>query len=336
MSENKQKAILEKMKEFVSDLCEKSDDKPSKLFGLLVKQIDTPEHKHFDQVIKAFDEFYQSKRSVIKNGALAKEKDDVKISVNDKIYINIIKIYKDASVTIRQEIEQDLLMLGLLMNPQDKEMLDVLEQLEKNLRNLDFKTDSKEGEFLGEYFKGALESMKDADPSNPTEMVTNMMKSGMFENMAGSLQKGMQNGEISFAGIMTSMQSMMGNIVSTLPDIAGEAAAPPQKQEEKVEKKSDEAELGEPIAEIPEPVTANLEAFNRKADMMGVIGAVGNSISAKGSGGDPISNMMSGFAAMQSQMSDGNGQQADEGAGMVGNIISSSVEAAVAAMGSSK
>lgn len=307
----KQEAVLQNIQTFVSDLEEFSEDRPLKLFNLLVSQFEDATHKHFKQVTDSFNNFYNKHRSALRDGKLGDEDENSKIEFNDKIYISLIKIYRDSSKDEKKTIEQNLLTIGLTLNPGDREMLGVLEDLEKSLRNLKVDTSTPAGELIGNFMTETIKAMKDVDPNNPVDVVGSVLKTGGFEKMATQLQKGMTSGDITFPGVMKTMQGMLGSLASAIPEMSGEPAT------EAPENANTANET------VPEPVKADLEAFNIEANMSGLMGAMGTQVMS-----GALGSMMGGGGTEEAGDDDGN-------SGMVENLIGSAMDAASASLSSS-
>lgn len=199
--------------------CYGTTQKTLQLYARLITKTTLEDDGPIKRHIEAFRRFCVNNESAImeKNH---KGLVDVKISYNEKVYINMQHIFNTASAGERTIIWKHILTIYAFINPQSKakEMLkDVLEKDGKG---------GKEQEFLTDIFDKVGNNIQ--PDGNPLQAVGNLMSSGIFTDIVGSMSNGLESGELDLGRLMGSMQGMVTNISS----MAGENSQQPPEMAE--------------------------------------------------------------------------------------------------------
>jgi hypothetical protein len=199
--------------------CYGTTQKTLQLYARLITKTTLEDDGPIKRHIEAFRKFCVNNESAImeKNH---KGLVDVKISYNEKVYINMQHIFNTASAGERTIIWKHILTIYAFINPQSKakEMLkDVLEKDGKG---------GKEQEFLTDIFDKVGNNIQ--PDGNPLQAVGNLMSSGIFTDIVGSMSNGLESGELDLGRLMGSMQGMVTNISS----MAGENSQQPPEMTE--------------------------------------------------------------------------------------------------------
>lgn len=169
---------------------------------------DEPIKKH----IKAFKKFCIDNRDAI-------TKTDYKLISNDKIeyservYLNIKHIFNAADTDEKKVIWTHILHLSALLDPSNK----AKEILKKSMNSDKNKGGGNEENFLNNIIDEVEEHV---DPNaNPMQAVSNIMQSGLFNNLVGNMNDGLQNGDLDLSKLMGTVQSMVTNLTGITKDM---------------------------------------------------------------------------------------------------------------------
>jgi hypothetical protein len=191
---------------FTSELSELFSDKQRslKLYSRLISKTTISHEAPIAKHIEAFRTFCVTNRQALLDKDYLKFSEN-KVEYSERVYINMRDVLKIADKETAGAIWKHLLLISALLDPAGKarEMLAKGETTESN-----FLTDilSKvEGEF---------------DPNaSPMEAMSSIMSSGVFTDLIGSMNSGLQDGSLDLPKLMGTVQGM----VSTLSEQAGDA-----------------------------------------------------------------------------------------------------------------
>ena len=192
------KAIVD----FVNNLGEmfSKEQHSLKLYSHLLNKTTLSHDKAIKKHIEAFRNFCVVNREGILNKDIMKITNN-KISYSDKVYINIKDIFKISDKDTKDIIWKHLLFLSALLDPAGKAK-QLLKQSNK----------STEGDFLTDIISKVEDHV---DPnSNPVEAISNIMKSGIFTEIVGGMNKGLNDGTLDLNKLMGTVQSMV-NVVGS-------------------------------------------------------------------------------------------------------------------------
>ena len=191
---------------FVSDIngVFGTEQKSLALYGRLIEKTTFAHIEAIRKHISAFKVFCTDSRDALR------EKNSSKLSTqniqySDRVFINLRSLFMKADTDSKRAIWNHILTISAIVDPAAK-MREVLE------------TESGEsGESAGnqDFLQGLISQVEDnidTETSNPTEAMTNLMKSGVMENMMVSMTQGMQDGSLDLGGLMGSIQGMVGNL----------------------------------------------------------------------------------------------------------------------------
>jgi hypothetical protein len=201
--------IFKAITSFVSDLNEIYGEKQTPLlfYSHLIEKTGIMNEEPIKKHLTVFRTFITDNECAIlnKNWKLAKEN---VIRYSDKVYIDIGQIFE--LTTDKSNIDsiwQHLLTLSALLNPSGQ----AKEILRKEQTN-----PGGEEDFLS----GLIDKVgKHVDPTsmNPMESMSNLMSSGVFTELMGDMDKGIENGSLDMQKMVGSLQKMIGSL-STMMD----------------------------------------------------------------------------------------------------------------------
>lgn len=190
---------------FTTELVElfSKQEKPLKLYGRLINKTsivhDTSIKKHID----AFREFCVANREAIMSKSVEKLTMS-KISYSQRVFINMTEIFKLSDRDTSKVIWDHLLCISALLDPAGK----AREILKENLDT--GKAGGGETNFLTDIIDKVE---KNVDPNaNPMEAVSSIMKSGIFTDLIGGMNKGLNDGSLDLGKLMGAVQGMVGKL----------------------------------------------------------------------------------------------------------------------------
>ena len=201
--------IFKAITSFVSDLNEiyGEKQKPLLFYAHLIEKTGIIHEEPIKKHLSVFRTFITENETAIlnKNYKLFKEKI---IRYSDKVYIDMEQIFEmTTDVSNIDSIWQHLLTLSALLNPSGQ----AKEILRKEQTN-----PGTEEDFLS----GLIDKVgKHVDPTsmNPMESMSTLMSSGVFTELMGDMDKGIENGSLDMQKMVGSLQKMIGSL-STMMD----------------------------------------------------------------------------------------------------------------------
>ena len=180
-----------------------SKHRPLKLYKRLIDQTKITHEKPIQNHINAFRKFCVSNRTAITKKD-SKQISEPTITYSSRVYINMTEIFKLADKETTEIIWQHLLCISALLDPAGK----AKEILKSNLST--GITGGNETNFLTDIID-KVESHVDPD-ANPMEAVSSIMKSGIFTDLIGGMNKGLSEGSLDLGKLMGAVQGMVGQL----------------------------------------------------------------------------------------------------------------------------
>lgn len=190
---------------FVKDLCSMFGDKnhPLKLYGRLIDQTQISHKTAIRKHMTAFREFH----SLNKNAILEKNTQELQniISYSEKVFIDIKKILLSADVDNQKTIWEHMIYISALLDPVGKAK-DILKTLVETKQS-----DSGSTAVIGNIIDTISKNIEHEPPSsNPMEMVTKLMSSGVFTNLVNSMSNDMAEGKLDIGGLFSTLTALTG------------------------------------------------------------------------------------------------------------------------------
>lgn len=201
------KAISNFVSELASEFGKKH--KPLRLYQRLVSQTTLSHDKAIMKHIDAFRTFCVNNRDAIisKNIGEIKQR---KVQYSSRVYVDIKFILRSADAEIKEVIWKHILCISALVDPAGK----AKEILKKNME--DGKAGGDETEFLTNIISKVEETVQpDADPM---AAVSSIMNSGIFTDLIGGMQNGLQSGNLDIGKLLGAVQGMVGSLSSQAGD----------------------------------------------------------------------------------------------------------------------
>jgi hypothetical protein len=132
------------------------------------------------------------------------------IKYSDKVFIDMAAIFKLADSDSKQSIWKHLLTISAFVDPGSnaKKMLKEMSQDSKNKGGT-----GKEEDFLSSIIQKVEGSIDpEAATANPMAAISSIMTSGVFTDLIGSMQSGIESGELNIEKMLGTVQSMLGGL----------------------------------------------------------------------------------------------------------------------------
>lgn len=223
MSDKKTTVAFKAISDFVEEIYEafgvEKKDKPLALYHRLITGVTFHDTEQIKRQVSIFTNYVVENKKFIHDKRLPLL---TSIRMTDRVYIDLPKYIKQADSETINVIRQHLLTILSIVEP-DQSNLDILAQSEKAF------------EGTGIDFQGMMEKMKGvaekSNADNPMALMSEMMSSGVMQDMMSSIQNSFSNGNINPQNIFSLVQNMMG------------AMTPPQPTDTSVSPQSDKSQV---------------------------------------------------------------------------------------------
>ena len=205
MSSDTSLVCFKAISNFTSELVElfSKQQRSLKLYGRLINKTTLVHDKSIKKHIDTFREFCISNRDAIMTKNVNKLKMS-KISYSQRVFIDMTDIFRLSDKENSKVIWEHLLCISALVDPAGK----AREVLKENL--MSGKTGCGETNFLTDIID-KVEKHVDPD-ANPMEAVSSIMKSGIFTDLIGGMNKGLSDGSLDLGKLMGAVQGMVGQL----------------------------------------------------------------------------------------------------------------------------
>jgi hypothetical protein len=183
--------------------------KSLKLYCRLINKTTIVNEKPIQKHICAFTDFCKTNRNAILEKNIEKL-ETTTISYSERVYINIEQILKIADKETKEVIWSHLLTLSAIVDPLSKAKEILKKQNEKSDVN-------NEQDFLSNIID-KVEQNVDPSSTNPMEAVSSILNSGIFSELLGSLNNGVENGNLDMNKLMGSVQNMVSKMSENVDD----------------------------------------------------------------------------------------------------------------------
>lgn len=189
---------------FINDISE-NFGKNQRNLALYNRLIEKTSIVHTKIIQKHINVFF--KYMVINNDAFKKKDFTLlkgNIQYSDKVFVNIKSIFTKATKQERNIIWQHLYTIGAILNPKS-EARQLLQQTIK-----DQKECKNEKNFLNNVINQVEQNI--TPNANPLQAMGNIMGSGLFQNLIGSMNNGINKGELDINSLMSTVTTMVGSL----------------------------------------------------------------------------------------------------------------------------
>lgn len=210
------------IREFSNDLDEMFGRKKKRsslaMYNRLIQKIELDDEASIAKTLSGFHGFFMlNSKYVIETDAISKlpRGTIIKYGISDTICIDIQHFIYEADDETKEVIRQHLLVIYGLLNPESRKVAS--DELEKSINSLNIDESTNEGKFLGNFFKGANETLANTpQPDNPMAAITGLLTSPIFTNLLAGLEQGVKSKTIDPAKMMGGLQSALGGMVAEM------------------------------------------------------------------------------------------------------------------------
>ena len=190
-------AISEFMKDLASNFGSKQ---PSlALYARLIEHMTLSQEIAIGKVVKSFSDYVSENQTAIE------EKEDKKltttpISYSERLYLTLPPLFGMAENDIKIVMWKHLITIYGIFYP-DSQAKDILRKMNES-------KGSAETELISSMVQKIVPHLN-PDDTNPLQAIMGLVSSGVFTELIGTMQKGMDNGNIDMNGLMGQVQGMM-------------------------------------------------------------------------------------------------------------------------------
>lgn len=174
------------------------------LYDLLMEKTGIVHQDPIKKHLQIFRNFVSENESAI----LESKEDSIvvwKIEYSDKVFIDLKAIFSMSTEEDKGAIWQHLLTLLAVLVPTSNAKNILREKQQK-------KTVNKEGDFLSNLIHKVEQQVDPNMASDPAQMMSGILSSGLFTELMEDMNKGMKDGDIDLNKMMGSLQGMIGNM----------------------------------------------------------------------------------------------------------------------------
>jgi len=207
---------------FIKDLndCFGAEQKSLLLYAHLLENTGIIHEEPIRKHIRCFHEFVKANEEGImnKNFGVCTE---TMIRYSDKVFIDMADVFGRADASEKEVIWKHLVTLLAVLDPSSQAKKVLLEEQEKKKKSGET---GNEEEFLSNIIN-KVGSQIDPSATNPAEMMTSLMSSGIFTELVDNMNQGLTKGDLDLGKMMGSLQSMMGNLSSMVSTAQQQASS---------------------------------------------------------------------------------------------------------------
>lgn len=199
--------IFKSICNFIKDLDESfgMNFKSLYLYSALIEKTGIIHEEPIKKHIHIFSEFCKLNENAIIEKDVAQINNPI-IRYSERVYIDILEIFKKADNEEKDIVWKHLLALLALLHPSSQA---------KNLLKKQGGQHKNGGE--EEFLSNIIDKVgKHIDPAaaSPAEMMNNIMSSGVFQDVVNSMNSGLSDGNLDINKMLGSLQNMIGNLSS--------------------------------------------------------------------------------------------------------------------------
>jgi len=149
------------------------------------------------------------------------------IQYSEKVFVDMASILRVADQEQLDSIHTHLLTISAIVDPSSeaKRLLREEQRRKKHEKNSSSSKNLENGngngngngnedDFLGNIFKKIGDSVNNTDSSNPLEMVSSVLQSGVLQDVMSTMNEGLSEGNLDFGKILGSLGKVIGGMTS--------------------------------------------------------------------------------------------------------------------------
>jgi hypothetical protein len=193
---------------FVSDLDQEfaTTYHPVALYNRLLERTKISNDLIIKKHVSLFHDFVVANRDGILENDIHKFTKST-ITYSERVYINLIDLYKKGDKNAKSAIHQHLLAISALLDPASNAKQVLANSMKSSTGSSS--NGGKEEEFINELITKVEGSINPTDMDNPIKAVTSIMSSGVFNDLVTSMSDGINSGNLDIGKLMTTMTTVM-------------------------------------------------------------------------------------------------------------------------------
>jgi len=160
--------------------------------------------------VNIFKLFVTENRDAILSNKKEELKGDIIFSKN--IYLNLLKCMETADTDTCNVIFKHLQVILYLMNPEDDAIKQKCQDSIASKQAAVKTSKGGEDKFLQNFMSKIESSFSEKEIKNPMEAAMNLLSTGIFQDMVGSMKEGVNSGELDISRLLGSVQGMLGGL----------------------------------------------------------------------------------------------------------------------------
>ena len=183
------------------------------LYALLLEKTGIIHQEPIKKHITLFYEFvFDNQEAILENSETLFN--SWTITYSEKVFIDLKQIITTCSVEDKRVIWQHLLTLLAVLIPTSR----AKEILQRKKEKATAAREDKSDTFLTDMIEKVGKHIDPSKTSDPTEMMSSIMNSGVFSELVTDMSESMNNGNLDVKKIMGNLQGMLGNISNMMDD----------------------------------------------------------------------------------------------------------------------
>jgi hypothetical protein len=196
---------------FIRDLSEVFVEKNRSiaLYNRLIEKTTIAHEKPIAKHVDCFTSFCITNREAITEKSYDKFVSLV-INYSEKVSLNFKEIFDESDSETKEAIWNHLLAISAVVDPASNAKKILKESM---VRHVSSKTgEGNEEEFLTSLIEKVEKNFTPESMQNPMQAIGSILSSGVFNDMVGTMQKGINDGSLDLGRLMGTMQTVMGGM----------------------------------------------------------------------------------------------------------------------------
>ena len=200
------------------------NDKPTQLYHRLLSKTTLVHKNAVNKHIETFATFCNKWADPIKANKVLPT--TAIIEYTDKINIPVGKFMRFLLTHKRKDdynsIRNHLITIISVLSPEDEEVLEQVEKIDRKLENLGIDTSTNEGQFIGGFMNKLKDTVGDTPGDNPMAAIAGLMGNGGLQELFGGLSAGIASGQLDMKKLAKTMKGPLATLLENLDDIDDE------------------------------------------------------------------------------------------------------------------
>jgi hypothetical protein len=185
--------------------------KPLRLYARLIEQTTFSHELPIQKHVQAFTSFCLANREAIYTKAHDRFVDPI-VRYSERVFIDMKELFEQADADQRSVMWQHILTISALVDSTGRAKQILKESLKQN-------NGASEANFLTDIIDKVEKNVKVDSSSNPFDAIGQIMNSGIFTELIGSMNDKVNSGQLDLSKMMGVVQSMIGTMTKDNPQM---------------------------------------------------------------------------------------------------------------------